>query len=67
MNLLKEFKMSRENTSFFCFTLGLLLTLGGVGGVETSETTLALLGSVVASGVGLLTMWVGTVLMKQTD
>lgn len=59
--------MSRENTSFFCFTLGLLLTLGGVGGVETSETTLALLGSVVASGVGLLVMWVGTVLMKQNS
>jgi len=59
--------MSRENTSFFCFTLGLLLTFGGVGGIETSETTLALLGGVVASGIGLLTMWVGTVLMKQTD
>lgn len=57
--------MSRENISFFCFTLGLLLTLGGVGGIETGETTLSLLGGVVISGVGLLTMWAGTILMKQ--
>lgn len=53
------------NTSFLCVTVGLLLTLGGVGGVETSETTSALVGGVVISGVGLLVMWIGTVLMKQ--
>ena len=53
------------NASFLCFTLGLLLTLGGVGGVETSESTLALLGGILVSGIGLLIMWDGTLLMKE--
>ena len=57
--------MSSANTSFLCFTLGLLLTLGGVGSIETSDTTASLISGVLVSGVGLLVMWYGTILMKQ--
>jgi hypothetical protein len=56
-----------ENESMFCFTVGLLLTLGGVGSVELSMTTGALLSGVLVSGVGLLIMWVGTLGMKRLD
>jgi uncharacterized membrane protein (UPF0136 family) len=57
--------MTRANVSFLCFTLGFLLTLGGVGGIETGETTASLISGVIVSGVGLLVMWYGTILMKQ--
>lgn len=57
--------MSKSNVSFLCFTLGLLLTLGGVGSIETCETTASLVSGVIVSGVGLLVMWYGTLLMKQ--
>lgn len=57
--------MSKSNVAFLFFTIGLLLTLGGVGGIETSESTLSLVGGVVASGIGLLVTWYGTLLMKQ--
>jgi len=56
-----------ENESMFCFTVGLLLTLGGVGSVELSMTNGALLSGVLVSGVGLLIMWVGTLGMKRLD
>jgi len=56
-----------ENESMFCFTVGLLLTLGGVGSIELSMTNGALLSGVLVSGVGLLIMWVGTLGMKRLD
>jgi len=55
------------NESMFCFTVGLLLTLGGVGSIELSMTNGALLSGVLVSGVGLLIMWVGTLGMKRLD
>jgi len=55
------------NRAMFVFTLGMILTLGGVGSIETSMDDLALASGVVVSGVGLLVMWVGTILMKRLD
>jgi hypothetical protein len=55
------------NESMFCFTVGLLLTLGGVGSIELSMSNGALLSGVLVSGVGLLIMWVGTLGMKRLD
>ena len=56
-----------ENESMFCFTVGLLLTLGGVGSIELSMDTATLATGVLVSGVGLLIMWVGTLGMKRLD
>ena len=56
-----------ENESMFCFTVGLLLTLGGVGSIELSMSNGALLSGVLVSGVGLLIMWVGTLGIKRLD
>jgi hypothetical protein len=46
------------------FTVGFLMTFGGVGGIENSMDNMELALGVVVSGVGLLVMWVGTELMK---
>jgi hypothetical protein len=56
-----------ENESMFCFTVGLLLTLGGVGSVELSMDNATLATGVLVSGVGLLIMWVGTLGIKRLD
>jgi hypothetical protein len=53
-----------KNLAITLFTVGLLLCFGGAGGVETSMTTLALLGSTVVAGIGLLMMWLGTEALK---
>lgn len=42
------------------FILGLLITLGGVGGVEASPNISALLISTGISIVGVMLMWIGT-------
>ena len=55
------------NESMFVFTVGLLMTLGGVGSVELSMDTATLISGVLVSGVGLLIMWVGTLGMKRLD
>jgi hypothetical protein len=52
------------NQAMFCFTVGLLMTLGGVGSVELSMDTATLITGVLVSGVGLLVMWVGTLAMQ---
>lgn len=49
------------------FTVGFLMTFGGVGGIENSMTNMELVVGTLISGVGLLVMWVGTELMKQRD
>jgi hypothetical protein len=49
-----------SNTSMILFTVGLLMTLGGVGGIEHSMDNAGLISGVLVSGVGLLVMWVGT-------
>ena len=50
----------KSNTAFLLFTIGFLMTFGGVGSVELSEDTAALVTGVLVSGVGLLVMYAGT-------
>lgn len=56
-----------EKESMFVFIVGLLLTMGGVGGIEQSLTDAQMLDGVLIAVVGLLVMWVGTIGMKQVD
>ena len=49
----------------FFIIMGLMLTLMGVGGVENSMTNVELLQSLAVSGLGLLLMWVATLMIKQ--
>jgi len=55
------------NQSMFLFTVGLLMTLGGVGSIETSMDNAGLIVGVLVSGVGLLVMWVGTLGFKNNQ
>jgi uncharacterized membrane protein (UPF0136 family) len=55
------------NQSMFLFTVGFLLTFGGVGGIENSASDAELVTGVLVSGVGLLIMWVGTLGMQVLD
>jgi uncharacterized membrane protein HdeD (DUF308 family) len=48
------------NQSAFVFFAGLILTLGGVGGVETSVNDEQMLGSMLLAILGLLSMYAGT-------
>jgi len=45
--------------------MGILLTMLGVGGVENSITDAELLQSLAVSAVGLLLMWVATLMIRQ--
>jgi hypothetical protein len=47
--------------------LGLLLTLGGVGGVENSADNVALIQSVAIAAVGLALMYVGSMSLKENE
>ena len=44
----------------FVFIVGLLMTMGAVGGIEVSVTNEDLMSSMVIAIVGLLTMFCGT-------
>jgi len=48
------------NQSAFVFFAGLILTLGAVGGVETSVNDEQMLGSMLLAILGLLSMYAGT-------
>ena len=52
------------NKIFFFIIMGLVLTLLGVGGVENSMTNVELLQSLAVSALGLLFMWVATLMMR---
>ena len=54
-------------SGFFCFIVGLLLTLGGVGGVEQSVADSEFYSALLVSVVGLLIMWAGTTMLKRAD
>jgi fumarate reductase subunit D len=43
----------------FVFIVGLLMTLGAVGGIEVSENNTDMMSSMVIAIVGLLTMYCG--------
>ena len=49
------------------FVLGLLITFGGVGGVETSLNNWQLVGSFLISCGGLLVMFVGAMLLQKNN
>jgi len=48
------------NQAMFVFIAGLILTLGGVGGIETSVNDEQMLGSMLLAILGLLSMYAGT-------
>jgi hypothetical protein len=52
------------NKIFFFIMMGMVLTLLGVGGVENSMTNVELLQSLAVSALGLLFMWVATLMMR---
>lgn len=56
--------MSNDSKVFFFVAMGLLLTLLGVGGIENSVTNTELLQSLAVSVLGLLFMWIGTLILR---
>jgi hypothetical protein len=58
--------MTSQAAAFIGF-LGFLLTLGGVGGIEVSESSTALLQSMLISCVGLALMYCSVVALKVSN
>ncbi len=57
--------MNKDTRTFFFVMMGLLLTMLGVGGIENSLTDTELLQSLAVSVVGLLFMWVATLMIRK--
>jgi hypothetical protein len=55
--------MNRDG-AMICFTAGLVIVLGGVGGVESSVDTAELLSSTAIAVVGLLVMACGALAIR---
>ncbi len=58
--------MSDKSIALMVF-MGIVLTAGGVGGIEHSVTDTELLQSTAVSILGLLLMWVSTLAMRQKN
>ncbi len=58
--------MSDRVIAFLVF-MGIMLTAGGVGGIEHSVTDAELVQSLAVSVLGLLLMWVSTLAMRQKN
>ena len=56
-----------EKQAMFVFVVGLLMTVGAAGGIETSTDTTTLLSCMVVAIVGLLTMYAGTLGIRNSD
>ena len=56
-----------KNTAMTLFTLGFLMTFGGVGSIELSTDNVALATATLVSGLGLLVMWCGTLGLRNSD
>ncbi len=56
-----------SKTAGILVMLGLLLTFGGVGGIETATNDTDLLGAMGISIVGLLIMYAGTIAIRVSD
>lgn len=56
-----------KNTAMVLFTLGLLMTFGGVGSIELSTDNAQLITAVLVSGLGLLVMWCGTLGLRNSE
>jgi hypothetical protein len=57
--------MSQDSRAMIFVVMGILLTMLGVGGVENSVTDTELVQSLAVSGLGLLFMWIGTLIIRQ--
>ena len=53
-------------TASFIVMLGLILTAGGVGGIELASDS-ELLGAMILSAVGLLTMYCGVLALRVSE
>jgi hypothetical protein len=58
--------MNKEGATFL-MAVGFLITFGGVGGIEVSQTDTELLGSMIVSIIGLLVMYAGILAMRILD
>jgi hypothetical protein len=56
-----------ERSGMFCFTVGLVLTAFGVGGVEQSLDSEGLLAGAMVSSLGLMIMACGVMMLKEVD
>ena len=54
-----------EKSAMFVAMVGLVMTLGGVGGIENSITNAELLDSLIVAVVGLAIMGCGVLAIKQ--
>ena len=51
----------------FVFVVGLLMTFGAVGGIEISATNTELVSSMIIAIVGLLTMYAGSLGLRNSQ
>ena len=58
--------MVTQGQAMFVFIVGLIVTMLGVGGVESSITNTELLQAVLVAVTGLGCMYCGTLLIKRT-
>jgi hypothetical protein len=58
--------MNKDGATFLIF-VGFLITFGGVGGIEVSQTNTEMLGSMIVAIVGLATSFCGVLAMKVLD
>jgi len=56
-----------KNSAIFLIIAGLIITLGGVGGIETSINDEQMLSSAVFAILGLLTMYAGLLGIRNAD
>ncbi len=53
--------------AMFVFIVGLLITFGAVGGIEQSVTNTELMSSMCIAIVGLLTMYAGSLAIRNSE
>jgi hypothetical protein len=58
--------MTRKETNFILI-VGFIITFGGVGGIEVSQTDTEMMGSMIVSIIGLLVMYAGILAMRVLD
>ncbi len=56
-----------EKQSMFVFIVGLLMTAGAVGGIESTTDNTALISCMVIAIVGLLTMYAGSLGIRNSN
>jgi len=56
-----------KDGAMFLMIVGLIITFGGVGGIEVSLTDVELMGSMIVSILGLATMYCGLLALKVLD